>query len=208
MIRYHDEFYSSISESELQQKCETFLENSKPTAAQRQNLEALTKGQSDTPLWHRHREGRITKTTVHSVMTLQPKTSPEAVLETVMKYKSKDISQIPAVKYGLRNEDKARVDYKKQMCENHLNFKCQKSGLFLDSSYFLFAASPDGLVSCDCHGEGILEIKYLYSHRGKHPDTVCGQKGFYLDKYEKLIQSHSYYSQVQLNMYCLYRHGN
>lgn len=57
------------------------------------------------------------------------------------------------------------------------------SGLTLDSRYFLFAGSSDGQVSCDCHGEGILEIKCLFSHRDQPPDTVCGQKGFHLDNF-------------------------
>jgi len=27
------------------------------------------------------------------------------------------------------------------------------------------AASPDGIVNCVCHGQGILEIKCPYTHR-------------------------------------------
>ena len=82
----------------------------------------MTKGQADTPLWHRHREGRLTGTVAHNNLTLQPTTSPESVIESLMKYKISDISKNPTVKYGLSNVDKARDDHHKQMCENHLNF--------------------------------------------------------------------------------------
>ena len=45
------------------------------------------------------------------------------------------------------------------MCQVHENFKICDSGLVLDPDIPHLGASPDGLVSCDCCGEGCLEIK-------------------------------------------------
>ena len=79
---------------------------------------------------------------------------------------------------GIKNENHAWLDYEKKMYVFHSKFECSKSGQILDNSYFLFAASQDGKVSCEYHSDKILEIKCLYSHRDPHPNSVCGQKEF------------------------------
>jgi len=68
-----------------------------------------------------------------------------------------------------------------------------KEGIYL-------AASPDGIISCTCCGEGLLEIKCPYKHRNTPPSEVqdpsfCLQCG--IDSQLRLPQTHNYYSQVQ-----------
>ena len=58
---------------------------------QRHNLEALIKGQTETPLWIRHREERIAGIVVHDIMSLRPSTSLENIIQSVMMYKSFDL---------------------------------------------------------------------------------------------------------------------
>ena len=53
---------------------------------QRHNLEALIKGQAETPLWIRHREERIAGIGVHDSMSLIPSTSLETIIQSVMEY--------------------------------------------------------------------------------------------------------------------------
>ena len=71
---------------------------------QRHNIEALIKGQAETPLWIRHREERIAGIVVHDIMSLRPSTSLENIIQSVMMYKSFDLSNIPAVNYGLTRQ--------------------------------------------------------------------------------------------------------
>jgi hypothetical protein len=35
-------------------------------------------------------------------------------------------------------------------------------GLFIDGEHPFIAASPDGLVNCECYGEGVCEIKVCF----------------------------------------------
>ena len=60
-------------------------------------------------------------------------------------------------------------------------------------------SSPDGLISCSCCGDGVLEIKCPFKYR----DGLEGWKsdqGFCLDANYNLKCTHPYYSQVQLHM--------
>ena len=59
--------------------------------------------------------------------------------------------------------------------------------------------TPDGLISCKCCGEGLMEIKCPYKHRDKHPHDVYDPQ-FYLKQDDNgelyLRNNHEYYYQV------------
>lgn len=61
-------------------------------------------------------------------------------------------------------------------------------------------ASPNGLISCDCCGEGVLEIKCPYKYWNAHLSSVNDPK-FYLPRSDdgnlQLSHDHAYYHQVQ-----------
>ena len=42
-----------------------------------------------------------------------------------------------------------------------------ETGLFAGCENPIFGASPDGIVSCECHESGLLEIKFPWTHRDK-----------------------------------------
>lgn len=64
-----------------------------------------------------------------------------------------------ATRHSTENEDKARKTFKLYMEVNHQNFQIEQCGLFVSDSYSECGASPEGLCSCDCCGEYLLEIK-------------------------------------------------
>ena len=45
-------------------------------------------------------------------------------------------------------------------------FSLEDSGFYICKAYPFIGASPDGLVECKCCGEGLLEIKCLWTYRG------------------------------------------
>ena len=66
-------------------------------------------------------------------------------------------------------------------------------------------ASPDSIVTCDCCGKGVIEIKSPYLCRGKAFSEAADQdKDFCLRKHAdghlQLIESHAYYYQVQAQL--------
>ena len=64
-----------------------------------------------------------------------------------------------ATDYGIQHENNARKQYIVESSCEHVNFSCKMCGLFLNTSYPIFGASPDGFIECECCGLGYLEIK-------------------------------------------------
>ena len=50
-----------------------------------------------------------------------------------------------------------------------MNLSVEKCGLYVNKEGVL-GASPDGIISFDCHGSGVLEIKYAASFWTKDPN--------------------------------------
>ena len=65
-------------------------------------------------------------------------------------------------------------------------------------------ASPDSIISCTCHGVGVLEIKCPYCHRGTDVQSAADNSNFCLVKVDGklfLDHAHVYYYQVQCQLY-------
>ena len=52
------------------------------------------------------------------------------------------------------------------------NFSVVKTGLFVSCENPIFGSSPDGIISCECHESGLLEIKCPWTHR-QISDRLC-----------------------------------
>lgn len=162
-------------------QCQDILNDICVSVGQTANLEVATRGQAESTLWKQHRIGRIISTVAHDVKTLKENTSPVNCLKKIFKDSQKDNSGLAAIQYGLSNEPKVKTDYSNIMCEIHNNFELRDCGVVVDDTCSLFAASPDGVRTCTCHGEGLLEVKCAYIHRD---ETVVGaaksDRDFYL----------------------------
>lgn len=155
-----------------------------------------TIGQGDSTKWHNIRHARITATKFHRVLTCT--NDKPTVLVSDILGEAKDLSFVPAINHGRNMEPIARRVYIETMKKTHKNFTVEECGIFVDIDEPYLGASPDGLVSCNCCGEGVIEIKCPYSiaHLDPNetpPDYVTSTK----DGSYKLKRSHMYYSQVQ-----------
>lgn len=124
--------------------------------------------QSENPEWYNHRKGRITASTFSSILSFRFKENDENYIsKRVMG--SSSVIDVPSVKFGKENENVARqlyfVNYK--MCHEKANL--DPSGLHVDEIYPFLGASPDGLISCKCCGEGLIEIKCTYMYQNNPP---------------------------------------
>ena len=201
MTKFHEVEYSTLSPEGLKEKCTTFLRDFKPTETQITNLEMMTRAQSESCLWKRHREGRITATVVHDIKTMKTESS-DVVLKRVMKYNERNLSKVEAISFGLYNERNAKKLYCSAMKSKHTDFQLRNCGLVIDGACPIFAASPDGVRHCTCHGKGLLEVKCSFKHKDLDVSKIVEiDPTFYLDKELKLKQSHRYYTQVQFQMY-------
>ena len=161
-------------------------------------------------LWHDQRAGRITSSNAHQA--LRTKNTSTSLTCQICKSSPTPLNT-PAVTWGRQHEDTAFQQYTNAMSlvtanditlsnpGPHQSFTTRKAGLHIAQKTPFLAASPDGLVHCDCCGKGVIEIKCPFTHR-EHTITFATQsKDFCLNEDLSLKCTHKYYTQVQLQMH-------
>ncbi|XP_041920946.1 uncharacterized protein LOC121684885 isoform X2 [Alosa sapidissima] len=107
-------------------------------------------------------------------------------------------------RWGLQNEDTARESYWKAMQDLHIDFHITASGLMINPDLPWIGASPDGVVTCKCHGMGVLEIKCPFTANGRTLKECARDPRFCLTEIAEgtmtLRRDHSYMFQVQAQM--------
>jgi len=89
------------------------------------------------------------------------------------------------------------------MCD-HNGMSVSQCGLVIHLEFPHIAASSDALISCDCCGKGVVEVKCPYKHRYTAlPEYVAADDScFELVEAEiTLSHNHPYYYQVHTQMY-------
>ena len=167
-------------------------------------IEEMTIQQNGSEIWHKARYCRITASKCHDVMT-RMKTLEKDKLQNTDKllrrllYGKKICTS--AMEKGRKWEEYAFNRYKTVMeIEGHCDLRVTKCGLVISKDVIL-GASPDGLVSCQCHGKGVLEIKNAtkFEHKDPNEKDVI-DKIPYLERNGTMKRNHKYFSQVQFQM--------
>ena len=117
-----------------------------------------TKSQSMSRLWFSMRAGRITASRFKAASHTNT-TSPSISLVMSVCYPELSRFKAAAASWGCEHEKHAREKYLDMSAKNHEYFEVEESGLFISTQHPFIGASPDGLVTCDCCGDGICEIK-------------------------------------------------
>ncbi|KAB0790599.1 hypothetical protein PPYR_14993 [Photinus pyralis] len=124
------------------------------------DIQRLTIGQSNNPLWKVMRLKRLTASNFGKVAKLRPTTSTANIVKALL-YQG-DWGNT-ATQYGNENEQRAIQDF-----ELITGLKVSPCGLFIDENNSFLAASPDGLVS----DEALLEVKCPYNARFSTPEEA------------------------------------
>jgi hypothetical protein len=86
---------------------------------------------------------------------------------------------VPSLKWGRDNENLARKEYRVFMEQGHVDFSLTIPSLCLHTDYRYIGATPDVLVSCNCCGDGLLEIKCPFRYKDVNHTTITDDS-FYL----------------------------
>ena len=93
--------------------------------------------------------------------------------------------------------------YYDKMKNNHKTFTGNTTGLLTDEDHPILGASSDGIVTCSCHGTGLLEIKYTYKFRNETIQSIADQD-YHIEKEEdnlyRLKRFSPWYTQIQMQM--------
>lgn len=168
--------------------------------SQIENIEKMTRGQSNNGIWIKARMGRITASNFYRVFTkmetvkrnLQKKQSTDCANLVKSLISPASISHLQQIQNGIENESNAIDAAEKKLSESHEHLSIRKCGLFLHAEKPYLGASPDGIITCDCCEHSfLLEVKCPTSNI---------ESLSYLDKNEKLKKKNGYYGQVQGQM--------
>lgn len=165
-----------------------------------------TKDQSSSKNWLKKlRAGRITASVFKSCCTTNPKKPAKSLVRKIC-HPEKCTFSSKATNYGSSFEKEALNDFMLEKSSHHINFQVKNCGLILSNDYPGLGASPDGLVSCDCHEDAVLEIKCPYTWKDesdlsillnmKAPFLICDEQNEIT-----LNPKHQYFYQVQMQMY-------
>ena len=86
---------------------------------------------------------------------------------------------------------------------DHSNVNCKQSGLVVKPKYPFLGASPDGCVTCSCHGKSLIEVKCPYQCHDKSIEEAVNDKDFCLTMEEGeyyLGKDHAYFYQLQCQL--------
>lgn len=172
-------------------------------SADRRNIEDLTSGQSETQDWFTHRKGRITASIASKVMHFKDNDNFDNYIVKSIMGESNNASTA-AMEYGKTNEEVARQLYYHKYKTSHKRFKVSECGLIISEEYPYLGASPDGLVTCNCCHDGIIEIKCSYKFRDVSVTEACRDKTFHCYIAENgdvhLKRTSAWYEQIQMQL--------
>ena len=119
------------------------------TKSEAECIEKATKKQRECTEWYKQREGQLISSSFH-IYIRKKQSNPEVLVRRLLS--KKNISTVPAIKWGIQHEETARHDYTCKMILCHQHFECTLAGLTINPLYPFFGASPDGHTQCDCCG--------------------------------------------------------
>ena len=102
-----------------------------------------------------------------------------------------------AIAWEIQNEMVVIQEFKPKVSPSHTSFELEFTGLHINPKFPHLGASPEGLVSCECCVEGLLEIECPSSIRHTSPTSADTPRNFYLkldnEGTFKLSPTHQYY---------------
>lgn len=140
------------------------------------NLQTLTCSQSQSDLWFQNRLGRITGSKFGRVAsrqrTIRTSKSVQDTTAVLRELLEKTDLNTAAMAYGRKSEPLAKRTYLDIYSGTHTNLRIEEVGLTVLKENPMLAASPDGIIHCDCCESRVLEVKCPFTIRYSKPTIV------------------------------------
>ncbi|KAJ8368767.1 hypothetical protein SKAU_G00087950 [Synaphobranchus kaupii] len=125
-------------------------------------IESETRLQSKCAMWFDQKAGRVTASNIRAACHTDPDKPAVSLLKKLcypVACKDPNNNTPHSLRWGTEHEDKVVEEYTKVMESQHSNLTVRKGGLVINPHYPWLGASPDGILICDCHEMGVLEVK-------------------------------------------------
>ena len=162
-------------------------------------IEHNTKNQSSSNAWVEQRKYRLTASNfgriVKRLENIQKNLNenPNKLLNSLTTNTS---FSTYATRHGIATEPHAKIEVTNILKDdNHKLLKSYDSGTIIYDKFPYISASPDLIISCECCGKGLVEIKCPYTIRDAVPNIQNLEQ---IDKSTlKLNTNHNHYYQIQ-----------
>lgn len=149
------------------------------------------------------RRGRITGSNFRNCCVASVENPPITTINYMLN--PRHLDNVPSISYQIKNRKKALEQYKRESMFDHENFIYNQCGLIINPRLPYFVGSPDGVVSCSCHGKGCVAIKCLkILESGGSFDVLTSKPNNILNKKDDnsyvLERSHEIFHQIQLQI--------
>jgi hypothetical protein len=170
------------------------------------NVEEATRQQSLSSEWFRQRTGRITSSLFGYIASYKANKPNNYIVKKVME--SSNFTSVHT-EYGIAQEPVARQLYILRVLSEHSMGKCVETGLNISAEYPWLAASPDGLITCKCCGNGCLEIKSPSTRRDMSAQEIADKGDYELELNAEgeptLKRTSKWFHQIQGQMFVCQR---
>ena len=194
-----NEFYD-ISQACFKEMVDIYVDSMSITFAEISEIEKNTRGQMSSEHWWNYRKERLTASKFYSaaVNTVEPSKKINSMLYTKL--------STPGMCHGISHETEALNKYVESLTAKSLFVTADNPGLIISKTHPYLGASLDAIITnidtCERWG---VEIKCPSSKFNQPLQDVLKDKSFYLRKKDGSIclkESHSYYYQIQGQMFC------
>ena len=198
---YNEEKVSS-KHGELVECARLAIQSYDITEEEINNLEKATQLQSKCKLWSIHRAGRITASNFKSAVRTNPNQPSVSLIKRIC-YPQQHVFTNSATRWGCEHEATAVDEFFNWFSLDHDDPELLSCGFVISKKFPFLGASPDGIVTCSCHGKYLIEVKCPHRCSNKSLQEAVQESSFYLKDKEGILaldNSHSYYYQVQCQL--------
>ena len=142
-------------------------------------VERESRQQYKSRVWFRYRAGRITASKMKGVCHTDS-TNPAQSLIKAICYPESFAFKSKQTDWGCTHEKTARDRYDRKMKGLHTGFEVRESGFVINCEWPFIGAT--GVVSCVCCGQGVLEIKCPFCHKGETIEVASQDRRFCVQK--------------------------
>ena len=204
LLQFYNQEHLGLTFQELLSECAKLLDSLQVAAEEAAAIEASTRKQSSSKEWFQQRAGRITASKFKSACATNPDKPSKSLIKGIC-YPDAHRFSNAATKWGIEKEPVAREAFEFAVAADHLNLSVAECGLHVNGKLPFLGASPDGLVFCECCGNGICEIKCPHKFKDSLISTAILDTTFCLEYDEAsakihLKKNHAYFYQVQCQL--------
>ena len=141
-----------------------------------------TTQQSESQLWYKERQWRVTASYFGEVCKMHKSTSPNRLANTIASQCQKPFVPVPCL-WGKENEPVAIARYIQHMKMCNKDVIVAQTGVMINTDFPYLGATPDGLIKdiSSPDPDGILEIKCPFKYRDVSPTEAAQNKDFYCE---------------------------